>query len=282
MLISNGVTGMKKCLNGLSTINIELTSNCNRKCWMCGRRRIEKNYPELVNWGDMKFDLVEKIAEQLPPDIVAQLHNNGDSTVYPRLGDALLLFSKQIRHFDTNGKLIVKKADEIIGNLETMTISVIELDPNNKEKAKIEEDEQYELTQQFLDLKGDKKPNLIYRCLGDVDLKRWEKLPGIVCTRVLHNPLGSFRYSKNPTKPEIGICLEMLHHPAIDRFGKVSTCVRFDPKRLGILGDINTTPLVDIKNSEKRKKWVQYHIEGRRDKVPLCSYCDFWGVPTGY
>jgi hypothetical protein len=30
----------------------------------------------------------------------------------------------------------------------------------------------------------------------------------------------------------IGICLEILNHVAIDRFGKVSICVKCDPKRL--------------------------------------------------
>jgi len=115
-----------------------------------------------------------------------------------------------------------------------------------------------------------------------VNVERWKKMPGIVATRVLHNPLGSFQYQKKPTIPEIGICLDMLSHMAIDRFGKVSICVRFDPKRLGVIGDANKTPLVDIWNSPKRKKWLEYHIKGQRNKVPLCSYCEFWGVPTGY
>ena len=68
---------------------------------------------------------------------------------------------------------------------------------------------------------------------------------------------------------------------AIDRFGKVSICVRFDPKRLGVVGDANDEKLIDIWNGAKRREWVTYHIQGKRDKVPLCSYCDFWGVPTG-
>ena len=106
-------------------------------------------------------------------------------------------------------------------------------------------------------------------------------MDGIIASRILHNPLGSFKYTKNPTVPEIGICLEILNHMEINRFGKVSICVRFDPKGLGIIGDAAVDPLVDIWNGPKRKEWMKYHIEGRRDKVPLCSYCDFWGVPTG-
>ena len=265
---------MTKQFNGLTTVNIELTSRCNKKCWMCGRRKIEKDYPKLAKWGDMPFELVEKIANQLPPNIMVQLHNNGEPTMYPRLGEAVDLFEKQIKHFDTNGKLIVNKADEIIDELDTMTISVFQDDP--------EGDEQYEIVKQFIDIKGTKKPNLIYRCLGDVDIERYKKLPGIIATRVLHNPMGSFKYEKKPTVPEAGICLDLLGHLVIDRYGKVSPCVRFDPKRLGVIGDANKEALVDIWNGKERKKWLDAHIEGRRDKIPLCSYCEFWGVPTGY
>lgn len=265
-----------ECFNGLSIINIELTSRCNKNCWMCGRRKIDKDYPKIaMKYGDMDFHLVQKIAGQLPHGIVVQLHNNGESLLYQEFGRAVSFFSKQIRCLDTNGKMLLEKADDVIGYLDTLTISVIQNDP--------EGNEQYEIVKEFLEIKGDRRPYMIYRLLGKVDKpERWEKLQGITCTRVLHDPLGSFKYKKNPTKPEIGVCLDLLNHMCIDRFGKVSTCVRFDPKRLGIIGDANTTPLIDIWNSKKRKKWIQYHIQGRRDKVPLCSYCDFWGVPTGY
>jgi len=263
------------CFGGLSTVNIELTSRCNKNCWICGRRKIERDYPEIaINYGDMDFNLVKKIARELPDGIVVQLHNNGEPLVYPRFGEAVKLFSRQIKTINTNGKLIIEKASEIIDNLDTMAISVFENDP--------EGDKQYELIKKFLRIKGNKKPLIIYRCLGKVDLLRYEKLDGIIATRILHDPLGSFKYQKKTTVPEIGICLDMLHHLAIDRFGKVSICVRFDPLRRGVIGDANTTSLIDIWNSSKRKKWLEYHMSGRRDKIPLCSYCEFWGVPTGY
>lgn len=241
---------------------------------MCGRRKIDREYPDIaMKYGDMDFELIEKIAKQLPEDIVVQFHNNGEPLLYPRFGEAVRLFKNQIKCVDTNAKLIIEKADEIISNLDTITVSVIENDP--------EADEQYGLVKEFLKIKGKRKPRVIYRCLGDVDTERWKKLDGIIATRILHNPLGSFKYERRPTIPEIGICLEILNHMAINRFGKVSICVRFDPKGLGIIGDADSTPLVDIWQGVQRKEWLKYHTEGRRDKIPLCSYCDFWGVPTG-
>ncbi len=266
---------MNKFFNGLTTVNVELTNRCNKECWMCGRRKIDRENPEIaMEYGDMDFELVESVAEQLPEAIVVQLHNNGEPLLYPKFGEAAQLFRRQIRCMDTNGKLIVERVDEIIGNLETLTISTFE---NDKEG-----DEQYKLIEEFLKIKKDRKPNVIIRCLGKMDVDRYKKLGCIIATRILHSPMGSFGYKKNPTVPEVGICLDLLNHMVIRRDGKVSICVRLDPRGLGVIGDSTTTPLVDIWNSPERKKWLKLHIEGKRHNVPLCSYCDFWGVPTGY
>lgn len=243
---------------------------------MCGRRKVDRDYPDIaMNYGDMDFSLVEKIAEQLPPNIVVQLHNNGEPTLYPRLGDAIDLFKDQITSFDTNGKLLIEKADEIIGKLDTMAVSIIENDP--------EADEQYDTLCKFLELKKDLQPHTILRLNGDVVDERYEKLGLVIARRILHSPMGSFNYKKqNPTVPEIGVCLDFLHHLAVDREGNVSICVRFDPKRVGIIGNANKQTLAEIWNSPKRMEWLEYHKQGRRDLIPLCSYCHFWGVATGY
>jgi hypothetical protein len=261
-------------LTGLSTLNVELTSRCQKACSMCGRRKIDRDYPKIAqNHGDMDFDLVEKIASQVPPHVVVQFHNNGESLLYPKFREAIRLFERQVKCVNTNAILLVEKAEEVIDTLDTLTISVVEDDPLA--------DEQYENVKTFLSIKGDRKPYMVYRCLGEVDSKRWEDLPGLLVTRILHSPMGSFDYAREPTRPEIGVCLDLLHHMAIDRFGKVSICVRFDPKRLGVIGDANTAPLAGIWNSKKRRAWVEYHLKGARADVPLCRTCEFWGVPRG-
>lgn len=266
---------MNKYFNGLTTVNIELTSRCNKNCWMCGRRKIDREYSEIaMKYGDMDFELVKSIAGQLPEGIVVQLHDNGEPLLYPRFKEAIRLFNRQIRCMDTNGKLIVEKADEIIDNLDTLTISTFEADE--------EAEEQYELIKKFLKIKGDRKPNVIIRCLGEMDVDIYKKFGCIIATRVLHSPMGSFKYKKNPTIPEIGICLDLLSHMVIRRDGRVSICVRFDPKEVGIIGDCTKTPLLDIWNSPQRKEWIKRHIGGKRKEVLLCSTCEFWGVPTGY
>ena len=265
---------MSRYFNGLTTVNVELPSRCNKDCWMCGRRKVDRDHPEItMNYGDMDLKLVASIAKQLPDGIVVQLHSNGEPLLYPQFKEAAGLFKRQIRCMDTNGKLLVVKADEIIGNLDTLTVSTFESDEDAEE--------QYGLIKEFLRIKEGRKPNVIIRCLGNVDIARYKSLGCIIATRILHSPMGSFKYKKRPTIPEIGICLDLLNHMVIRRDGKVSPCVRFDPNGLGIIGNCTITPLIDIWNSSERKEWVKYHIEGRRDQKPLCSYCEFWGVPTG-
>lgn len=266
-----------KSLDGLACVNVELTSRCNKSCWCCGRRKIEKEKPELVDYGDMDVKLVRIIACQLPEGIVVQLHNNGEPLLYPFLGHAIRSFSRQITQFDTNGKLLLVRISEIINELDILTVSIIENDP--------EASQQYQILRDFLSIKGDKKPQVVLRLNGEVCQEKYEGLINeyglVVATRTLHSPMGSFGYRRQPTIPEIGICWDMLHHLSIDRKGRISVCVRFDPHGDGIIGDANTERLWDVWNGSERQRRRNLHIQGRRSEVPLCKNCDYWGVPTG-
>ncbi len=261
-------------LNGLATINIELTSRCNKACWMCGRRKVDREYPDLaLDYGDMDFDLLQETAPQIPPGIVVQFHRDGDALLYPRFGDAVALFPNNIRNIVTNGKLLVEKAPEIIGNLETLSVSIFEKDD--------ESEEQLEIVRRFLRIKGDRKPFVTLRLIGDVDDAPYRDLDQLIIRRVLHAEMGSFSYRRrSPTIPEVGICWDFLQHPCIDRKGGVSICVRFDPTHAGLLGSLHEQSLSSIWNGEKRRAWLACHVAGKRSEVPLCAKCEFWGVPT--
>ena len=260
-------------LNGLATINIELTSRCNKACWMCGRRKVDRDYPELaLDYGDMDFDLLLEIAPQIPSGVVVQFHRDGDALLYPRFGEAVALFPNNIRNIVTNGKLLVDKAAEIVGNLETLSVSIFEKDD--------EAEEQLGIVREFLKIKGDKKPFVTLRLIGDVDDTPYRELNQLIIRRVLHAEMGSFSYRKRqPTIPEVGICWDFLQHPCIDRNGGLSICVRFDPKHLGSLGSLREESLNALWNGEKRQAWLASHVAGRRSQVPLCAGCEYWGVP---
>lgn len=257
-----------------TTINVELTDRCNKACWICGRRKREKEHLEIVKtYGDMPFTLLAKIAEQIPPDVQVALHNNGEPLLYPWFGDAVKEFAHYgVRtHATTNGKLLMEKFDEIVGNLDTLAISAIENDP--------EQLEQYGIIERFIEEKGGRKPLTILRLNGRVDDTLYVKPGCPIARRQLHSPDGSFNYKSSTVIPESGVCWDALHHPAINKDGDVSICVRYDPQRCGVLGNVKDKPLDDILNGEKRQVWINHHYEGRRDLVPLCRTCEYWGIP---
>jgi radical SAM protein with 4Fe4S-binding SPASM domain len=245
---------------------------------MCGRRKREREDPSIKDtYGFMDFELLEKIAPQIPKNILIQFHNNGCPLEYPMLGEALELFPNNIRCFNTKGgPLLVEKADEIIDNLDVLTLSIIPNDPHETEDLKHIMD--------FLKIKGVRPPRIVFRILGDVSERRrriFKELSGLTAYRVLHSPDGSFNYARKTVIPEHGICSDMLSHPAIDRHGNLSICVRFDTNGQGILGNLKDNTLEELWNSNKRKRWLRHHIKGNRALVPLCRKCEFWGIPKG-
>ena len=267
-------------MNGLSSINIELTSRCNKNCWMCGRRKVERDHPHLADWGDMSIDMVHHIAQQTPEGVMVQFHNNGDPLMYPKLGIVIAMFKirRCYTSFDTNAKLLFDRKHDIVEhqNLDSIAISVIQDDP--------EGEEQLEIVGEFLEFKGDRKPLVVFRLLGKVDDTPWRALADkhgcVIARRILHNPDGSRDYERPVTIPETGICQELLHKLSIDRYGNVSPCVRFDPHKLGVIGNVSDWTLSNIWNGVTRRYWLDKHFAGDRNDVALCAKCDYWGCPT--
>lgn len=278
---------------GLIQINIEISSLCNKNCWCCGRREREKKYG-FQNYGFINFKLLQKIARQIPLGIIVVLHNSGEPTMYPRLKEAIDLFKKNnnIVQFNTNGKLILEKAHEIINHLDSLCFSIIENDEDS--------DEQYEKIKKFLELKKESKPLVVFRLLGDVckyylnkkyyyNLNRLlrikelaKKYNCIICQRTLHLPKGSIKYNKEVVVPEAGICLDLLTHLSIDRFGYISPCVRYDPEGELILGNIKEMSLLEAWNSQKRRNIIEKFLNGKRCEIPYCgNKCEYWGIPKG-
>lgn len=260
--------------NGLGQVNVEMTSRCNKKCWMCGRREREKLYGD-QNYGDIDFDLLSLIAEELPKGIMVALHNNGEPLMYPRLGAAIQLFENQTTYFVSNGLLLTRKANEIIDNLDILSISIIE-----NEEPEVATKQFDEITD-FLFLKGDKRPFVTLRFVGKANVDRYKDFDVMKVYRTIHQPKGSVGYRKPATIPEHGVCQDLLNRLAIDRFGNVSVCVRFDPDGDLILGNIVDHPLEELWNGRKRMDMLEKHIAGKRKDVLFCgNKCEFYGVAT--
>jgi MoaA/NifB/PqqE/SkfB family radical SAM enzyme len=241
---------------------------------MCGRRQREKLYgPQ--NYGSMELDLVKHIATEIPAGMSVQLHSNGEPTLYPSLGEAIGLFKHCLTSMVTNGLLILEKRSEIINRLDILSVSIIE---NEVEEIK---ERQYDVLSDFLKIKGDRKPFTTLRFVGKVDESPYKKFNLLHVRRTLHKPEGSVGYKKEPTIPEIGVCWDFLTRLAIDRFGNVSVCVRFDPEGKLRLGNIKDHSLDELWNCEKRINMKELHINGRRSELEFCGKkCAYYGIPT--
>lgn len=241
---------------------------------MCGRRKLERDHPELCDWGDMDNATLQKCFEQIPNHSIVQLHNNGEPLLYLLLEMAIERFKAKgcFVSLNTNGKLLMDRLGAIL-DLDMLVVSVIENDP--------EAGEQLEILEQF-DSYPCKTPPLVLRFLGDVDQSRYAEIPHTAVTRTLHRPEGSRGYRKQCPRPEIGVCLDLLTHLAIDRWGNVSMCVRFDPYGDLMLGNINhDTKLEEMIHGEKRKRYIEAHRQGKRQDLPGCQLCEYWGCPNG-
>jgi radical SAM protein with 4Fe4S-binding SPASM domain len=263
--------------NGLTQINVEFSSRCSKSCWHCGRRERDR-LAGVGDYGDMDFDLMKMIAAQVPAGIVIATHNNGESILHPRFGEGVVLFKERgcFVYAVTNGKHLMEKFDEIVGNLDSVSVSIIE----NDDEAEVQN--QLRILRRFVVAKGDIKPFVTLRFVGRIENEEKYLALGLpIVRRTLHQPKGSVGYRKAAVIPECGMCWDFMTRLAIDRFGNVSPCVRFDPDGELRLGNLYDMRLDECWNGRKRTEMRILHAAGARKDIPYCGdKCEFWGVPT--
>lgn len=266
---------MTMALIGLSQLNIELSSRCDRAtlCAFCGHQDRKSN-PHL-KFGDIDFDLLRRIRNQVAPPTVISFHRDGDPLVYPLLQEALMLFAEFPTSLVTHGETLSIRAKEIIGRATTITVSVI---PNDRDREL-----QLESIRSFLNQRGDLPPVLQLKFVGAIENPQpYEALGVRIINRALHNKRGNWNYVKaHPIAPEIGVCLDFLGRPTIDWRGRVFICNRLDTEDAGLIGDLNKQSLDEIWNGPVRARMLKAHLAGRRDLAnALCARCESWGIPT--
>lgn len=270
-------------LAGMSTVSVELSSRCDKACSFCGRQNKLHN-PHLV-YGDMDLVLLNSLCDQIPAGVSVSFHRDGEPLVYPFLNTALEMFKDHVTSIVTNGHKLGDLAEDILRRPPTsICVSMFKGDPDAEKQLRS--------LVQFLDVRGGERrtPLLLVKIVGDdLDPVRMRTLTswadvGLlrIIRRLLHAPQGDHHYRRaQPTIPEGGVCLDLLHHPSIDWQGNVYLCQRLDAEQRHFLGRIPPFTLDELWNSEPRKSWVRAHLEGRRAAVPACAKCEFWGVPSG-
>lgn len=216
----------------------------------------------------MDLNLFHNILSQINGLEIIQFHRDGEPLLYSNLKEVLWACKKKgvFSNIVTNGKGLSKKINEI-ADCTTITVSVFEQD-----------NEQFKEVSRFIEATD--KPKLFIKLLDNYEGSEYKVLNLPILKRQLHESEGSRRYTKiKPTIPEIGICTD-LFKPAINWKGEMFICCRFDPEKKGLLGDLNKSTIHELWYSDKRLQWLQYHKQGKREFIPLCSCCEFYGVPT--
>lgn len=258
-------------LTGMSALNVELTSRCNRHtlCQFCFHQS-----SLALRRGDMAMELVREIRRQLTPGtMTVKYHRDGDALAYPELGASMDVFDGFIRSIVTHGETLAERADELIGRCEAVTISVFYPDADS--------DRQYESVKAFLRVKGSRLPRVLVKLVGAGDVSRYEALGLPILHRALHTEQNERYVRTLPVLPESGICGDFLGNPAIAWDGKVYQCVRFDATDEGYLGSLYENTLDEIWNGARRKAWLAHHVAGEREKANArCASCTYYGIPV--
>lgn len=247
----------------INWLTIELTNDCQKSCHFCGRAKARK---EGLRTGNLSMEIFDLIISQFKGSLI-QFHRDGEPLLYPALSEIGEKCKPFITNIVTNGRDLLKRVDDL-KDFTTITVSVYEDDK-----------------EQFEQIKGFKEktetPRLLVKYLGNYTNPEFENMGITTLRRTIHAPKGDVNYQGNkPPVPEFGICLDFLMKPSIDYEGNFFICNRYDPFYEGMIGNIKNDTFEELWNSPLRLEWLEYHKQGRRDKISLCKKCQYWGCPA--
>lgn len=245
-------------------LNIELTNRCNKSCYFCGRAKARAE--NTMHTGDIPMDLFDSIMKQYSGTAI-QFNRDGEPLLYPALGEVGRKCKNRITNIVTNGMLLWDRRKDL-EDFTTITISVFEDDVK-----------QFDNIKKFISHTN--TPKVYVKYLGDYENKEFDAMGITTLRRTIHEGKGDVNYSGGkPPIPEFGVCLDFLFKPSINYMGDFSICNRYDPDNKGVLGNVKTDPLTWLWNNPIRLQWLDLHKQGKRNEIPLCNGCEFWGIPT--
>lgn len=216
--------------------------------------------------GDMSMEMFDRIMKQYTGAAI-QFNKDGEPLLYQALGEVGRKCKNRITNIVTNGILLWDRRKDL-EDFTTITVSIFE-----------DDDKQFENIKQFVS--NMKTPKLYVKYLGDYENKEFDVMGITTLRRTIHEGRSDVNYNGGkPPIPEFGICLDFLFKPSINYRGDFSICNRYDPDNKGVLGNVETDPLTWLWNNPTRLQWLDLHKQGKRNEIPLCSECEFWGIPT--
>ena len=243
-------------------LNIDVTNDCNKSCFICPMRDRKKQnlFPIGYMTMDMFMDIISQMCAGAKRPIV-NLHKDGEPLMHPHIGDMVNYASLGgcYTHFATNGILLGQKKKEIVDSgLDLLTISVDGTIPS-------------ESINDFMNYKGDQLPLTQIKIYGENALFE-TKLPKV--DKIVYGKIHDWTDSKrrNSSKP----CSKLLMGMAITWDGYCSLCC-VDYKRELTPFNVKTT---SIKEAWKLNRAI---YKGQEDGIflPPCKHCNYWEERNG-
>ena len=89
-----------KVVHPLTTVNLELTNDCNMDCWYCPRKKRPIGY--------MTMDLFKRLIHEIPESCLVGLSYGGESIVHPQFQEMAEIAHKKFNHLRVNSNGLVK------------------------------------------------------------------------------------------------------------------------------------------------------------------------------
>lgn len=103
-------------------------------------------------------------------------------------------------------------------------------------------------------------------------LNGWNNSYGYDFTLGLGPSINTTAYANTPLKKDRKICPDIFYSMSVNFNGLVSTCC-VDWSLGLVIGDASKENIVDVWRGEKLQKLRMLHLEGKRDKIRICSNC---------
>ncbi|MBQ6532634.1 MAG: SPASM domain-containing protein [Solobacterium sp.] len=238
-------------------VNIETINRCNSECEFCSANIHAERRPFMKMDENLYYSVIDQLADWGYKGHLTLYGNNE-----PFLDTRLVEFHKYAREklpdsfifCSTNGLMLtVKKVKELQPYINQLIINNYGLEMKLHENVQEVYDYIKSHPEEFKDL--------------DVQIQiRYIK-------EVLTNRAGSSPNKQATEKVITEPCLLPFTDIWITPNGKVGLCC-CDNFEVTDFGDLNTTPLKDIWNSEKMKEMRRQIADGRQN-YPFCKHCDF-------
>ncbi|MBF0155754.1 MAG: SPASM domain-containing protein [Magnetococcales bacterium] len=256
---------------GPRLLNIELTARCQLRCAFCPTQT-DPLYKARNHSGDMPLALVRKILGELSYPVEISFHKDGEPLLYPYLADALRESSRFFTHFCTNGLLLARRAERILGWVDLVTLSVVEESP-----------EQVAAVRAFLDRLGSwagsgggKKTRLNIKTFSPAMEAYWRTIHPDVFLTPEHN-WGDWKKPWGGASAEeerLRQCPQLVDKMAVNYDGSVSACC-LDFRHQALIGDVRHQTIAEIWNGEPLAKLRGLIAEGRSRETAICGQCQF-------